>query len=93
MQDIFGSSKANIKPTIKAEVELTLNDGTILTGNIFISPAERILDTLNDSRGYLPFEGSDGMVRVLSKSIITSITLIEPGLESAQSMPQAAEAA
>ena len=93
MQQMFGSSSVNIRPKIKTEVELGLSDGTTLTGNLFISPSERILDTLNDSRAFLPFEGSDGSVRVLSKSIITSITLIEPELEQAQSMLEAVEAA
>ncbi len=98
MQDIFGSSKANIKPTIKVEVELGLSDGTTLTGHLFISPTERILETLNDPRAFLPFEGSDVRVRVLSKSIITSIkmietsiTLIEPELEKAQPKLKAVE--
>ena len=93
MQQMFGSSDGHLRQKIKAEVELGLNDGTTLTGNLFISPSERILDTLNDSRGYLPFEDSDGMVRVLSKSIITHITLIEPELEKAQSMAEIVEAA
>ncbi len=93
MQQMFGPSNANIKPKIKAEVKLGLSDGTTLRGNLFISPSERIIDTLNDSRGYLPFERSDGLVRVLSKSIITSITLIEPELEKAPSKPKAVDAA
>ncbi len=93
MQQMFGSSANNFKTKVKAEVELTLNDGTLLAGNIFISPTERILDTLNDSRAFLPFERSDGLVTVLSKSIITHITLIERRTGQAQSMPEIVEAA
>ncbi len=93
MQQMFGSSSVDVKPRIKVEVELGLNDGTTLTGHLFISPTERILETMNDPRGFIPFAGSDGRVRVLSKSIITSITLIEPELEKAPSKPKAVDAA
>ncbi len=93
MQEMFGSSNANLRPRIKVGVELGLSDGTKLTGHLFVSPTERVLETMNDPRGFIPFEGSDGRVRVLSKSIITSITRIEPELEKAQSKPKAVDAA
>ena len=67
----------HVKQKVRTEVELALNDGTTLTGKFFTSPNERLIDMLNDSRAFLPFGGSDGVVAMVSKSIITRITLID----------------
>ena len=63
--NMFGPRNVNIKPKVK--VELALNDGTLMTGNIFISPSERIHDTLNDSGPFLTFKNGDGWLSVLNK--------------------------
>ena len=63
----------HMRQKIRTEVELTLNDGTTLKGNLFTSPNERLIDTLNDARPFLPFEDADGMLSVLNKTVIMRI--------------------
>ena len=67
----------HIRQKVKTEVELALNDGTTLKGKFFTSPNERLLDTLNDSRPFLPFEDGDGSLSVLNKTMIVRIRPID----------------
>jgi DnaJ-domain-containing protein 1 len=46
---------------------------------MFIAPAQRVTDVLNDEREFLPFERPDGSVLVVAKRIIRSITPMETG--------------
>ena len=66
-----------IRQKVGTEVELTLNDGTTLRGKLFTSPNERLLDTLNDSRPFLPFEDGDGALSMLNKTMIMHIRPID----------------
>ena len=67
----------HIRQKIKTEVELAMNDGTTLRGKFFTSPSERLIDTLNDARPFLPFEDSDGLLNVLNKTMIVRIRPID----------------
>jgi hypothetical protein len=46
---------------------------------MFIAPAQRVTDVLNDERGFLPFERPDGSVFVVAKRTIRCITPMEMG--------------
>ncbi len=63
--NMFGLRNVNIKPKVK--VEPALNDDTLTTGIIFISPSARIHNTLNDSSPFLTFEHGDEWLSVLNK--------------------------
>ena len=59
---------------IKTEVELTMTNGTVLHGEMFLCAEQQVLDILNGDRQFLPFEGVDGAVSVINKSAIAKIT-------------------
>ena len=67
------SSSSLVKQKLMAEVEVTMTDGSILRGNFFLNPQERIVDMLNDDRRFLPFSDEDGVVTVVAKAAINSI--------------------
>ena len=46
---------------------------------MFIAPAQRVTDVLNDEREFLPFERPDGTVFVVAKRTIRCITPMEMG--------------
>ncbi len=62
---------------IKTEVELTMTNGTVLHGEMFLCAEQQVLDILNGDRQFLPFEGVDGAVSVINKSAIAKITQYE----------------
>ena len=66
-------SSTVVKQKLLAEVDVTLHDGSVLKGNFFLNPQERIIDMLNDDRHFLPFADSDGVIIVVAKVAITSI--------------------
>ena len=56
-------------------VSLTLTDGSVINGFLFLGARERLLDVFNDSRTFLPIKTTDERVVFLAKS---SITMAEP---------------
>ncbi len=62
---------------VKIDVNVTLTDGGELRGSFFTSPQQRLIDLLNDSRAYLPFELADNSVKILNKTVIGSITPVQ----------------
>jgi hypothetical protein len=42
------------------EVELVLHNGSVLRGVVFMGPAQRLVDLMNDQRPFLPFSDEDG---------------------------------
>lgn len=61
----------------KAEVDLTLMDGTALRGNLFITQRQRLVDVMNDPRAYIPIELEDGSIKLVNKSNIGTVALIQ----------------
>ena len=49
------------------EVEMTFADGRQSLGYLFVRPAQRLSDMLNDDRRFLPFRHSDGRVELKLK--------------------------
>ena len=62
--------KRRIRTKEKEPVELVLEDGTNLTGHMFVGLGERVLDCLNDSRPFFPFLAEDGAMLLLSKRTV-----------------------
>lgn len=59
---------------IKTDVELTMTNGSVLYGEMFLCAEQQVLDILNGDRQFLPFEGMDGAVSVINKTAIAKIT-------------------
>lgn len=59
---------------IKTEVELTLTNGKVLYGELFLRTEQQVIDILNGDTQFVPFEGMDGAVSVINKSSIAQIT-------------------
>lgn len=64
-------------------VEISLSNGSHLAGKIYVPLKTRLTDVLNDGRGFLPVECTDGSFMALSKQSIERVTL--PSAESAHS--------
>ncbi len=60
----------------KIAVALDTGEGEELV-YMFVSPVERISDTLNDERDFLPFERPDGSIMMVAKTQIRKLTPIE----------------
>jgi hypothetical protein len=59
-------------------VEITLADGSMILGKLFVSPQARLTDVLNDDRPFLPVESTDGIFLALAKASIKQVTLPAP---------------
>jgi len=68
-------------PTRKLMVDISLASGASLSGNVYVPDQARLSDVLNDERGFLPVECSDGTFVAVSKRAIERITL--PSAETA----------
>lgn len=62
----------------KIAVSLDAGDGEELV-YMFVYPSERVIDTLNDDRAFLPFERPDGSLTIVAKKIIRRLSPIEMG--------------
>jgi DnaJ like chaperone protein len=55
-------------------IELELDDGKVQTLFVFVAPGSRVIDMLNDDRGFIPFETSDGAIIIYKKSAIRRVS-------------------
>ncbi len=60
--------------TIKLAIELEIDGGQRMLGNLFVSSQHRLPDLLNDAQVFLPFETNDGLIKIIRKSIIRTLT-------------------
>ena len=59
---------------VKLAVDLEIDGGQRMLGHLFISSHQRLPDLLNDAQAFLPFESNDGLIKIIRKSIIRSVT-------------------
>jgi len=59
---------------IKLGIELEIDGGQRLLGSLFVSNQQRLPDLLNDAQAFLPFETQDGIIKIIRKSTIRSVT-------------------
>ncbi len=71
-------SNRNKKQRRKMAVSLDAGDGEELV-YMFVYPSERVIDTLNDDRDFLPFERPDGSLTIVAKKIIRRLSPMEVG--------------
>ena len=82
------ASSSVVKQKLMAEVEVSMTDGSILRGNFFLNPQERIVDMLNDNRVFLPFSNEDGTFTVIAKTAINSILPAQQKVEQFSEAPR-----
>lgn len=58
----------------KVTVQLQMTDGVTMKGNVFINIDSRVLDLMNDSATFVPFEADDGSIHLLNKFEILRLT-------------------
>ena len=58
----------------KVAVQLQMSDGVSMKGNVFINIDSRVLDLMNDTPTFVPFEAEDGGVHLLNKFEILRLT-------------------
>ena len=68
----------NKKQRRKIAVNLDTGEGDELV-YMFVYPTERVIDTLNDDREFLPFERPDGSLTIVAKKIIRRLSPMEVG--------------
>jgi DnaJ domain len=68
----------NKKQRRKIAVSLEVGDGEELV-YMFVYPSERVIDTLNDERAFLPFERPDGSLTIVAKKIIRRLSPLDMG--------------
>jgi DnaJ-domain-containing protein 1 len=71
-------SNRNKRQRRKIAVSLDAGDGEELV-YMFVYPSERVIDTLNDERAFLPFERPDGSLTIVAKKIIRRLSPLEMG--------------
>jgi hypothetical protein len=54
-------------------VRVRLMDGTEVKGRIFLRQGDRVVDLLNDTRIFIPFEDEETSIIVLNKTAIAGI--------------------
>lgn len=59
-----------IRPKTKIRVELQKDDGSTMDGFVFVGGQERVLDLLNNSDPFLPFQHEDGRYVMINKQAI-----------------------
>lgn len=59
---------------VRLGVEMEIDGGQRMVGSVFVSHQQRLPDLLNDERGFLPFETSDGLIKIIRKSTIRCVT-------------------
>lgn len=60
-------------PKIREYVEITMQDGTVLKGHVFIEATMRIQDLLNDSLHFFPFMEAGEKVHLISKAAVARV--------------------
>jgi len=70
---MYDSDAAMLQKT-KLAVEMEIDGGQRMLGSVFVGQKQRLPDLLNDERTFLPFETSEGIIKILRKSTIRSVT-------------------
>lgn len=58
-------------------VELAIDDGRIVKGQVFLPASRQIYDELNQSGGFLEFQAYDGPRELIAKTTVRSVRQIE----------------
>jgi hypothetical protein len=64
-------------PKVRQYAEITLADGTVLKGYVFIEVTARVQDLLNDERMFFPFTTEHDELLLFNKSAIVRVRPLE----------------
>ena len=73
---VFQGYGGEQKPKRRVAVEIVTEDGAV-QGHLFLNPNERVIDMMNDQRGYVAFEHGDGMIEIISKGLVKRIRPVD----------------
>ncbi len=71
----------------EVEVELTLTNELSFQGSLYLSHEQRILETLNDERKFVPFKTTHGVILAIKKSMIAYVQPIDQTMGCAKPIP------
>lgn len=60
-------------PKVRVRAEITLSDGTQLSGHVFIEATSRIQDLLNSEQPFFAFVDSNGDLRLINKMSVIQV--------------------
>ena len=60
-------------PKVREYAEITLTNGTVLTGYVFVEPSSRIQDLLNEQPAFFPFADKEERIHLLNKHMIVHV--------------------
>lgn len=61
-------------PKVRVRADLSLQDGTSLTGQMFVEATVRIQDLMNAPEPFFPFVDDQGVVRLINKNSVVLLT-------------------
>jgi DnaJ-domain-containing protein 1 len=64
----------DLQPKAKLAVEMEMDGGNRMLGNLFVPHNQRLPDLLNDAQPFMSFETTDGIITVIRKSTIRRVT-------------------
>ena len=79
---VYQGYGSDTRPKVRIAVEIVSEEET-MSGHVFLTPNERIIDMMNDARAYVAFERDDGTFEVLSKTLIRRIRPVDQSSPSA----------
>ncbi|MGD8326128.1 MAG: hypothetical protein PVF65_04360 [Sphingomonadales bacterium] len=62
--------RARVRTKVNVGVDIILNDGTTLSGSVFIGLNERVQDLLNDPKTFIPLRQQNGEILLINKNSI-----------------------
>lgn len=62
-----------VKPKVEILVELVKKNGNTFTGFLFLTPTERVIDMMNDTKMFIAFKHDNGTIEILSKTVIAYV--------------------
>ena len=71
---MFGSNEAERH---RVAVTMTLNSGVVFNGHVFLGPAQKLRDLLNNPDAFIDFEKRDNAMTMIAKRAIATISAID----------------
>jgi len=60
-------------PKIRQFAQVTMNNGIVLNGHVFVDATARIQDLLNSGSQFIPFVDENDIIHLLNKNSITEV--------------------
>lgn len=71
----FEIQRARVRTKVNVGVDIILNDGTSVTGSVFIGLEERVQDLLNDPKLFIPVRQANEEILLINKN---SVAICKP---------------